>query len=139
MSEDHKRVGPEELPDANCNGHVGVERRKPQWRNEDQHNGNAASPEGQRVECPVYHLCNGVDSTDFNEPDTETVGRGARRREVTERQLSVGLEEGELEQSILEDEEEEKADCLYRRQESMRNGESARRMDAESCVPFFES
>uniref|UniRef100_A0A3P9M4D4 non-specific serine/threonine protein kinase n=1 Tax=Oryzias latipes TaxID=8090 RepID=A0A3P9M4D4_ORYLA len=89
MNEDHKRVGPEpeELPDANCNGHVEVERRKPQWRNEDQHNGNAESPEGQRVECPVYHLCN----------------------------------EGELEHSILEEEEEEKADCFYRRQESMRN------------------
>uniref|UniRef100_A0A8C7ZST5 non-specific serine/threonine protein kinase n=1 Tax=Oryzias sinensis TaxID=183150 RepID=A0A8C7ZST5_9TELE len=64
----------EELPDANCNGHVEVERRKPQWRNEDQHNGNAVSPEGQRVECP----------------------------------LSVGLEEGELEHSILEEEDEEK-------------------------------
>ncbi|XP_004070732.1 SRSF protein kinase 1 isoform X2 [Oryzias latipes] len=123
MNEDHKRVGPEpeELPDANCNGHVEVERRKPQWRNEDQHNGNAESPEGQRVECPVYHLCNGVDSTDFNEPDTETDSRGARRLDVTERQLSVGLEEGELEHSILEEEEEEKADCFYRRQESMRN------------------
>uniref|UniRef100_A0A3P9H3M2 non-specific serine/threonine protein kinase n=1 Tax=Oryzias latipes TaxID=8090 RepID=A0A3P9H3M2_ORYLA len=89
MNEDHKRVGPEpeELPDANCNGHVEVERRKPQWRNEDQHNGNAESPEGQRVECSVYHLCN----------------------------------EGELEHSILEEEEEEKANCFYRRQESMRN------------------
>uniref|UniRef100_A0A8C7ZQN3 non-specific serine/threonine protein kinase n=1 Tax=Oryzias sinensis TaxID=183150 RepID=A0A8C7ZQN3_9TELE len=123
MNEDHKRVGPEpeELPDANCNGHVEVERRKPQWRNEDQHNGNAVSPEGQRVECPVYHLCNGVDSTDFNEPDTETDSRGAWRRDLTERQLSVGLEEGELEHSILEEEDEEKADCFYRRQESMRN------------------
>uniref|UniRef100_A0A8C7ZMX3 non-specific serine/threonine protein kinase n=1 Tax=Oryzias sinensis TaxID=183150 RepID=A0A8C7ZMX3_9TELE len=121
-----KKVGPEpeELPDANCNGHVEVERRKPQWRNEDQHNGNAVSPEGQRVECPVYHLCNGVDSTDFNEPDTETDSRGAWRRDLTERQLSVGLEEGELEHSILEEEDEEKADCFYRRQESMRNGES---------------
>uniref|UniRef100_A0A8C8E1Q7 non-specific serine/threonine protein kinase n=1 Tax=Oryzias sinensis TaxID=183150 RepID=A0A8C8E1Q7_9TELE len=92
---------PEELPDANCNGHVEVERRKPQWRNEDQHNGNAVSPEGQRVECPVYHLCNGVDSTDFNEPDTETDSRGAWRRDLTERQLSVGLEEGELEHSLF--------------------------------------
>uniref|UniRef100_A0AAQ6A0E9 non-specific serine/threonine protein kinase n=1 Tax=Amphiprion ocellaris TaxID=80972 RepID=A0AAQ6A0E9_AMPOC len=63
---------------VNCNGHVEVEQTQSQWRDEDQHNGNAEStekcttPEEQHKESPVHSMCNGVDSTDFNELDSET-------------------------------------------------------------------
>uniref|UniRef100_A0A1A7WBA0 non-specific serine/threonine protein kinase n=2 Tax=Iconisemion striatum TaxID=60296 RepID=A0A1A7WBA0_9TELE len=112
------RMGPEELLEANCNGHAEVDQRQSKSRNEDQHNGNAESPE----ELPlVYPLCNGVDSTDFSEPDTDTPGRGSHSCDVTERRLPVGLEDGELEQSILQEEDEDEIGCHYRIRESMRN------------------
>uniref|UniRef100_A0A4W6CQ12 non-specific serine/threonine protein kinase n=1 Tax=Lates calcarifer TaxID=8187 RepID=A0A4W6CQ12_LATCA len=68
----------ERLSEVNCNGHVEVEQRQSQWRDEDQHNGNAeptekcASQEEQRKESPVHPISNGVDSADLNELDTET-------------------------------------------------------------------
>ena len=126
------RVGPEELSEANCNGHADVEQINSQWRNEDQHNGNTESPEEQHKESPVYLMCNGVDSTDVNELDTETEGKGAHSCEVPERQLSVGLEERELEQSLLQEEGEDHGHCPYRTQESLRNGQSTKSVYLES-------
>lgn len=76
------------------------------------------------MESPVHPISNGVDSADLNELDTETEGRSAQRSGVTERHLLVGLEEGELEQSILQEEGEDGPDCQYRTHESLRNGQS---------------
>ncbi|XP_038578658.1 SRSF protein kinase 1a isoform X2 [Micropterus salmoides] len=124
-TEDLMRVGPEGLSELNCNGHVEVDQRQSQWRDEDQHNGNAepteecASQEEQRKESLVHPICNGVDSADLKELDAETKDRGAHRSGVMERHLLAGLEEGELEQSILQD---DGPDCQYTTQESLRNG-----------------
>ncbi|XP_039657003.1 SRSF protein kinase 1a isoform X2 [Perca fluviatilis] len=101
VNADLMRVGPEGLLEVNCNGHVEADQRQSQWRDEDQHNGNAGhtekcdSQEGQHEESPVHLLCNGV--------DTETEGRGAHSSGVTETHLPPGLEEGELEQEDGED------------------------------------
>uniref|UniRef100_A0A673CP27 non-specific serine/threonine protein kinase n=1 Tax=Sphaeramia orbicularis TaxID=375764 RepID=A0A673CP27_9TELE len=99
--------GPEGLPEVNCNGHVEVEQRQTQWRDEDQHNGNAepaekcASQDEPREESPVHPICNGVDSADLKELDIETETSGALCSGGTERCLSAGLEEEEeLEQGI---------------------------------------
>ncbi|XP_049436578.1 SRSF protein kinase 1a isoform X1 [Epinephelus fuscoguttatus] len=106
------RVGPEGLSEVNCNGHVESDQRQSQWREEDQHNGNAepteqcASQEEQHEESPVQLMCNGVDSADLTELDTETEGRGARSGK-TERHHPAGREEGELQQSILQEEDED--------------------------------
>ncbi|XP_033484400.1 SRSF protein kinase 1a isoform X1 [Epinephelus lanceolatus] len=106
------RVGPEGLLEVNCNGHVESDQRQSQWREEDQHNGNAepteqcASQEEQHGESPVQLMCNGVDSADLTELDTETEGRGARSGK-TERHHPAGREEGELQQSILQEEDED--------------------------------
>lgn len=135
---DFLREGPGGLPEVSCNGHVEEEQRQSQWRDEDQHNGNTeptekcASQEQQNKESPVHSMCNGVDSANLHELDTETEGRGAHSSGVTERHLPAGLEEGELEQSILQEEEEEGEDgengpdCQYRTQEILRNGQSAK-------------
>lgn len=130
------RVGPEGLSELNCNGHVEVDQRQSQWRDEDQHNGNAepteecASQEEQRKESLVHPICNGVDSADLKELDAETKDRGAHRSGVMERHLLAGLEEGELEQSILQD---DGPDCQYTTQESLRNGQSAKISKSTSC------
>ncbi|TNN82883.1 SRSF protein kinase 1 [Liparis tanakae] len=110
---DLMRVGPEGLLEFNCNGHVEADQRQSQWRDEDQHNGNTetaekcAIQEEQQAESPVHLICNGVDSADLKELDTETESRGTHSGGVTERRLPVGLEEGELEQSILQEEDED--------------------------------
>ncbi|XP_075332750.1 SRSF protein kinase 1a isoform X3 [Odontesthes bonariensis] len=122
VNADRMRTGPEEVTEANCNGHVELEQRHSHWRTDDQHNGNADSPEEQRKAPPVYPMCNGVDSTDFNELYTETEGRGAPSSDVNEEDLPGRLEEGELEQSILQEAGEDETDCHYRTQESLRNG-----------------
>lgn len=127
------RAGPEEASEVNCNGHVETEQTPTsQWRDEDQHNGNAepaekcATPEEQRKESPVPHpMCNGVESTDFSKPDTETEDRGAHSSGVSERHFPAVLEDGELEQSILQEEGEDGHDGHYETQESMGNGQSA--------------
>lgn len=126
--------GPEGLLELSCNGHIEEEQQQQcQWRDEDQHNGNAdptekcASQEQQYKESLDYSMCNGVDSANLHELDTVTEGRGAHSSGVTERHLPAGLEEGELEQSILQEEGEEgddESDCQYRNQESLRNGQS---------------
>ncbi|XP_026187166.1 SRSF protein kinase 1a isoform X2 [Mastacembelus armatus] len=125
---DVMRVGPEGLPEMSCNGHVDVDQEQSQWSDEDQHNGNAEHTEkcgGQEQhhkESSIYPVCNGVDPADIKELDTETECRGAHSSGVTERYLSDGLEDGELEQSILQEEQEDLPDCQYRAQESLRNG-----------------
>ncbi|MEQ2279300.1 SRSF protein kinase 1 [Ameca splendens] len=122
VTPDNMRVGPDELPEANCNGHAEVEERQSNCINEDQHNGNAESPEEPRKESPVHPLCNGVESTAFNELYCELDGRGAHSSGVTRRRLPAGLEEGELEQNILHNEDEEdETECHYRIQEGLRN------------------
>lgn len=125
-------MGPEELTEANCNGHVDVEQRNSQWRNEDQHNGNAETLEEQHKESPVYLMCNGVDSTDINELDTKTEGKGSHSGIVPERRLSAGLEETDLEQSLSQEEGKDKTRYPYRTQESLRNGQSAKSVHFES-------
>ncbi|XP_034393937.1 SRSF protein kinase 1a [Cyclopterus lumpus] len=119
VNADLMRVGPEGLLEFNCNGHVEADQRQSQWRDEDQHNGNteptekcAIQEEQQAEESPVHLICNGVDSADLKELDTETEGRGAHSSGVTERHLPVGLEEGELEQSILQGEDEDGPESL---------------------------
>ncbi|XP_037540818.1 SRSF protein kinase 1a [Nematolebias whitei] len=119
VNENYMRLGPDELSETNCNGNAEVEQRQPKFRNEDQHNGNAESPEEQHKESLIYPLCNGVDSTDFNGPDPETEDSGAHGSEVTERRLPDGLEDGELEQSILQEEDETECHGIP---ESLRNG-----------------
>ncbi|XP_053174361.1 SRSF protein kinase 1a isoform X3 [Scomber japonicus] len=127
MNADLMRVGREELLEVNCNGYAEVEQRQSRWRDEDQHNGNAeptqkcASLEEQREDSRVHPVCNGVDSTDLNELDTEIEGRGAHSSEGTERHLPAGLEEGELEQSVCQEEREDRPDCQYETEESLRN------------------
>ncbi|MED6245284.1 hypothetical protein ATANTOWER_001264, partial [Ataeniobius toweri] len=122
VTPDNMRVGPDELPEANCNGHAEVEERQSNCTNEDQHNGNAESPEEPRKESPVHPLCNGVESTAFNELYCELDGRGAHSSGVTRRRLPAGLEEEELEQNILHNEDEEdETECHYRIQEGLRN------------------
>lgn len=110
-----------------------MEQRQPKFRNEDQHNGNAESPEEQHKESLIYPLCNGVDSTDFNGPDPETEDRGAHSNEVTERRLPDGLEDGELEQSILQEEEADETECHYGIPESLRNGQSFKIIICAKC------
>ncbi|XP_051281196.1 SRSF protein kinase 1a isoform X2 [Dicentrarchus labrax] len=122
------RVGPEGLLEVNCNGHVDVDQRQSQWRDEDQHNGNAeptekcASQKERCKESPVHPVCNGLDSADVKELDVETEGRVAHSSGVPERHLPTGPEEEELEQSILREEGEDGSDCQYTTEESLRNG-----------------
>ncbi|XP_042264632.1 SRSF protein kinase 1a isoform X1 [Thunnus thynnus] len=128
VNADLMRVGRDELSEVNCNGYAEVEQRQSRWRDEDQHNGNAeptekcASKEEQHENSPVHPVCNGVDSADLKELDTETEGRGAHSSGVTERRLPAGLEEGELEQSICQEDGEDRPDCQYGTEESLRNG-----------------
>lgn len=113
-----ERVTPEELSEVNCNGHVQAEQRPSQWRDEDQHNGNAeptkksATPEDEHEGPTVHPMCNGLDSTDFTAPDTEADGSGG----VDERLLLPRLREGEVEQR------EDDPTCPYREEESLRDG-----------------
>lgn len=132
------------LSEVNCNGHVDVEQRQSQWRDEDQHNGNAepsekcASEEEQRDKSPVQPIPNGVDSAGLNELDTETECRGARSSGVAERYLPAGLEEGELERSILLEEGEDGSDCQYTTQESLRNGQCVKNQYIDNLQKAFD-
>lgn len=111
VNADLLRVGPEGLSEVNCNGHVETDQRQSQWREEDQHNGNtelteqcaSSQEEQQHEESPVHLTCNGVDSADLKELHGESDGSGAHCSGVTERRLHAGLEEGELERSILQE------------------------------------
>lgn len=124
------------MPEVNCNGHVEVDQRQPQWRDEDQHNGNAeptekhTSQEEQHKGSPVHTICNGVDAADLKELDGNTEGRGAHSSGVTERRLS-GLEDEELERSILR---EEREDCQYSAEDNLRDGQSDKISTPDSCL-----
>lgn len=126
------RVGPDGPSEVNCNGHVDVEQSQSHWRDEDQHNGNAgltekcASQEEQHREFPGLSICNGVDTEDYQELDTEIEGRGAHCSGVSERHLPAGLEDGELEQSLCQEDGEDGPNYQYRTEESLRNGKSAK-------------
>ncbi|KAJ4933793.1 hypothetical protein JOQ06_006604 [Pogonophryne albipinna] len=114
---DIMRVGPEGLLEVNCNGHVPVEQRQSQWRDEDQHNGNAEPKdkcasqeeqhEEQHEESPVHLICNGVDSADLKELNTDSEGRGAHSSGLHGRRLPAGMEDRGLKQSILQEEGED--------------------------------
>ncbi|XP_056158061.1 SRSF protein kinase 1a [Lampris incognitus] len=123
------RLGPDGLPEVNCNGlsHVDEDERQAQWRDEDKHNGNTEefpAQEGQNQEPPLYSICNGLDSDELKRLDTETEGRGACSSGATEERQrpSVRLEEGEGEQSQCQDEAEGRPDCQYGNLEGIRNG-----------------
>ncbi|KAI4823350.1 hypothetical protein KUCAC02_011939 [Chaenocephalus aceratus] len=114
---DVMRVGPEGVLEVNCNGHVPVEQRPSQWRDEDQHNGNAEPKEKcasqeeqheeQHEESPVHLICNGVDSADLKELNTDSEGRGAHSSGLHGRRLPAGMEDRGLKQSILQEEGED--------------------------------
>ncbi|XP_038138991.1 SRSF protein kinase 1a isoform X1 [Cyprinodon tularosa] len=119
VTSNNQREGPDEVSEANCNGHSEVEERQSNCTNEDQHNGNAEFPEEQHE---VHPLCNGVESTAFNELYCEIDSRGEYSRGVTQRHPPPGMEEGELEPSILQDEDEEdETEYHYRIQDGLRN------------------
>uniref|UniRef100_A0A3B3UA62 non-specific serine/threonine protein kinase n=1 Tax=Poecilia latipinna TaxID=48699 RepID=A0A3B3UA62_9TELE len=123
VTPDNMRVGPDEPPEANCNGHAEAEERQSNCSNEDQHNGNAEaeSPEELHKESPVHTLCNGVESTDFNELYCKVDGREAHSSGATQRRLRSGRE-GEFERSLLQgDDEEDETEGHYRIQEGLRN------------------
>ncbi|CAJ1085319.1 SRSF protein kinase 1a isoform X2 [Xyrichtys novacula] len=108
-TEDLMRTGLDAVSEVNCNGHVEVDPRQSQWRDEDQHNGNTeptedhTSQEEQHKESLVHAICNGVDSPDLKELEADTEGRGAHSSGITEACLTAGLEEEELERSILQE------------------------------------
>ncbi|XP_033942508.1 SRSF protein kinase 1a isoform X1 [Pseudochaenichthys georgianus] len=114
---DVMRVGPEGVLEVNCNGHVPVEQRQSQWRDEDKHNGNAEPKEKcasqeeqheeQHEESPVHLICNGVDSADLKELNTDSEGRGAHSSGLHGRRLPAGMEDRGLKQSILQEEGED--------------------------------
>ena len=119
MNADLLRAAPDGLSEVNCNGHVEPDQRQSQWREEDQHNGNAelteltelteqcasSQEEQQHEDSPVHLTCNGVDSADLKElhDEIDGGGDGAHCSGVTQRHLPAGLEEGELERSILQE------------------------------------
>lgn len=110
----------------NCNGHVAVDQSSSQWRNEDQwHNGNTQPSEEERNnESPVYPVCNG--SADVQELHAETEESSAHGSGGTRRFLPPGLEEGELEQSINQEQGEDGYNCGYTSEGHLRNGQSAK-------------
>uniref|UniRef100_A0A8C5HU99 non-specific serine/threonine protein kinase n=1 Tax=Gouania willdenowi TaxID=441366 RepID=A0A8C5HU99_GOUWI len=121
------RAPPDGLSEVNCNGHVEAEeQRRPQWRDEDTHNGNTDTTEkcgsNEHQESPLYSLCNGLDSTDFTKSEAVV----AHSSGVTHRHILSGLEEGELEQTLLHEEGEDQASCPYRAQESPLDGQSSK-------------
>lgn len=140
-------VGKEGLVEMNCNGHVEVDRRQSQWREEDQHNGNAeptekcASDEERHKESSVRPVCNGVDTAGLKKLDTEVEGRGTHSGGVTQRQLPAELEleeeEEELDRRILQEQGEDGSDCQYTTEECLRNGQSAKIGTSGNCKHRF--
>lgn len=122
---DVKGTGPEESSEVNCNGHVAADQSSSQWRNEDQHNGNAQPSEEERNnEPPLYTVCNG--SADVQELHAETEESGAHSSGGTRRFPPPGLEEGELEQSINQEQGEDGYNCGYTSEGHLGNGQSAK-------------
>lgn len=118
----------------NCNGHMEADQRRSQWREEDQHNGNAERAEGRcdegerQAESPQHPVCNGVDAAGLQGLDFDLEAGGAHSGDYDQRQLPAGLEEGELERSILQGEGSE---CHLSAEEHMRNGQSVYQADAD--------
>uniref|UniRef100_A0A3B3VL60 non-specific serine/threonine protein kinase n=1 Tax=Poecilia latipinna TaxID=48699 RepID=A0A3B3VL60_9TELE len=78
-------------------------------------------PAGKKPTSPVHTLCNGVESTDFNELYCKVDGREAHSSGATQRRLRSGRE-GEFERSLLQgDDEEDETEGHYRIQEGLRN------------------
>lgn len=127
-------LGPEEPTEVNCNGHMEADQRWSQWREEDQHNGNAErvvghDDEGERqAKSPEHPVCNGVDAVGLQGLDFDIETGGAHSSDYDQRQLTAGLEEGELERSILQGDGSE---CQLSAEEHMRNGQSVHRADAD--------
>lgn len=118
-------MGPEEPSEVNCNGHIAADQSSSQWRNEDQHNGNAQPSEEERNnESPVYPVCNG--SANVQELQAETEVSSAHGSGGTRRFLPPGLEEGELEQSIHQEQVEDGYDCGYTSEGPLRNGQAGK-------------
>lgn len=130
VNADFKGVGPEGPNEVNCNGHVEVDQRQSQWRDEDQHNGNTgpaekcASEEEGHNESPVYPIHNG--SADIKELDAELERSAAHSSGVTEGYLPAGLEDGELENCILQEQGDDGSDCQDTTKEHLKNGQSAK-------------
>lgn len=101
----------------NCNGHVAADQTPSQWRDEDQHNGNAQPSEGERNESPVYPVCNG--SADVEEPHADTEESGASGSGGAGR----FLEEGELEHSMNTEQGEDGYHCGYTSEDHLGNGQ----------------
>lgn len=119
-------MGPEEPSEVNCNGHIAADQSSSQWRNEDQHNGNAQPSEEERNdESPVYPVCNGSANVQELQAETE-VSSAHGSGGGTRRFLPPGLEEGELEQSINPEQLEDGYDCGYTSEGPLRNGQSGK-------------
>lgn len=117
---DVKGAGPEQPSEVNCNGHLAADQRPSQWRDEDQHNGNAQPSEEERNnESPVYAACNG--SADAEEPRAETEESGARGSGGAERFLPP-----ELEHSLNQEQGEDGYNCGYTSEDHLRNGQSTK-------------
>ncbi|XP_077438148.1 SRSF protein kinase 1a isoform X1 [Vanacampus margaritifer] len=86
------------LSELNCNGHAEVERRLPQWREQDQHNGNVA-------EKKHHTICNGLDCADLEEELHADI-EDAHCSGVSARHFSVRLEE-ELGENICREQGED--------------------------------
>lgn len=119
---DAKGMGSEEPSEVNCNGHIAADQSSSQWRNEDQHNGNAQPSEEERNnEPPVYPVCNG--SANVQELQAETEVGSAHGGGAARRFLPPGLEEEELEQSLNQEQVEDGYDCGYTSEGPLGNGQ----------------
>ncbi|XP_068600077.1 LOW QUALITY PROTEIN: SRSF protein kinase 1a [Brachionichthys hirsutus] len=125
---DLTRAGSEGLLAINCNGHVEVDQEESHWSGDDQHNGNAeptgncGDGEAQHKKSPVQPVCNGGERPNFKDIDTDIEGRDVHSSEATERHPPAGLEEGELEQNILQELEKNGSDSQYATEEHLGNG-----------------
>ncbi|XP_077370291.1 SRSF protein kinase 1a isoform X1 [Festucalex cinctus] len=90
--------------ELNCNGHVEVEQRLPQWREQDQHNGNVA-------EKKHHVICNGLDCADLKE-ELHADLEGAHCSGASARHFSARLEEELGENNCREQGEDGSGDIL---------------------------
>uniref|UniRef100_H3DCD1 non-specific serine/threonine protein kinase n=1 Tax=Tetraodon nigroviridis TaxID=99883 RepID=H3DCD1_TETNG len=120
---DHQ--GPEEPSEVNCNGHVAADQSSSQWRNQDQHNGNAQPSEEERnKQSPVYPVCNG--SAEVQDLYAETEESGGRGSGASGSFLPPGLEGGDLGQSGSQAQGEDGFNCSYASEAHLGNGQSAK-------------
>lgn len=120
---DHQ--GPEEPSEVNCNGHVAADQSSSQWRNQDQHNGNAQPSEEERnKQSPVYPVCNG--SAEVQDLYAETEESGGRGSGASGSFLPPGLEGVDLGQSGNQAQGEDGFNCSYASEAHLGNGQSAK-------------